>query len=131
MAGIALGAVLPGVFYVLSNMKVAEVNIPVAVLIVSSRPGTALIHEGYGFRAGQVAGVHASQLETSFTDHAVYPPVQIAASGDMLPRRSERVPPSEDASIGCTTMLHEQQCAAGPQNAAGFPEGIDGLADAA
>ena len=33
VAGIALGAALPGVFHVLGDMKAAEVNIPVAVLI--------------------------------------------------------------------------------------------------
>ncbi len=33
VAGIALGAALPGVFHLLGDMKAAEVNIPVAVLI--------------------------------------------------------------------------------------------------
>ncbi len=33
VAGIALGAAMPGVFHLLGDMKVAEVNIPVAVLI--------------------------------------------------------------------------------------------------
>jgi hypothetical protein len=94
VASIALGAALPGVFHVLGDMKAAEVNIPVAVLIVSSRPGGALIHEGHGFRAGQVAGLQAPQLEACLTDHALYPPVHMTASGDVLPRRSERVLPT-------------------------------------
>ena len=33
VAGIALGAVLPGAFHLLGDMQVAQVNIPVAVLI--------------------------------------------------------------------------------------------------
>ena len=33
VAGIALGAAMPGFFHALGNMKIAEVNIPVAVLI--------------------------------------------------------------------------------------------------
>ncbi len=33
LAGIAFGAALPGVFHVLGGMKMAQVNIPVAVLI--------------------------------------------------------------------------------------------------
>jgi len=53
VAGIALGAALPGVFHVLGDIRVAEVNIPMAVLIVSSWPGAALIHEGLSFGPGR------------------------------------------------------------------------------
>src|SRR5437879_1937255 len=89
----------------------------------------ALIRERHRSRAAKIGGCQVSNLKACRRDDLVNFSVEVAAASDTLPCRCEPVLPDDNARIGSTPVLDEDEAPARPQNALNLVECLGNIRD--
>src|SRR5262249_16213483 len=84
----------------------------------SARVGAALVHKGHRLRPLHVSGCEGVDREAGCIDQALDRPIEVAATGEVLPYRRQPMLPCHYPAVRRETMLDKEQGAAGLEDAA-------------